>query len=234
MSASTSRCWAVSVRMTASDTILSAAAQRLLRSAPGPDWWPGRPWTVAISAVLVQQTTWTQAWRAVERLGKAGVSPEHLLALPDGELGVSIRCSGFWRRKVRTLQQLAETWETLATATPPARRMRLLDLTGIGPETADAICCYAFGEATLVIDAMTARLTSRLTGEDIAVRDYDALQQRWTLAMPVPDNLNCKRLHAAIVEHSRTICRPRSPACSDCALRTICTTGNSTSVSASQ
>lgn len=212
--------------MTVSEALLSDAAARLLRHAPGTDWWPGQPWTVAISAILVQQTTWQQAARAVSRLGDAALDPDRLRELAPGELGARIRCSGFWRRKARSIADLAATWPELNTCPFPGRRQRLLEIAGIGPETADAICCYAFDDPVLVVDAMTARLTSRLTGQPVSVRSYDALQEQWSNALDAPNNRAFRLLHAAIVEHARNICTARTPRCTGCHLHAICAHGN--------
>lgn len=61
----------------------------LLRARPGHQrWWPGdTPFEVCVSAILTQNTNWSNIERALANLKVAGgLEPRTLLALPEREL----------------------------------------------------------------------------------------------------------------------------------------------------
>jgi endonuclease-3 related protein len=153
------RRWAHDERL---DALLRELAQRY-----GPQhWWPARtPWEVCVGAVLVQHTAWRNVERALANLRRARLtSPARLLAADEGELGRALAPSGTWRVKRARLLALArwcrEAGGLAALRAPPLERARatLLAVHGIGPETADAILCYAVGRRTVVMDAYARRL----------------------------------------------------------------------------
>jgi len=101
-----------------------------------------------------------------------------------------------------------------------ARDLRgiLLEVNGIGKETADSICCYAGGKTTFVVDAYTKRI---LLNHGIIDADagYDEIQRLFEESLPC-DIAVYKDLHAYLVFIGKDHCRPREPRCSACPLET--------------
>ena len=99
----------------------------------------------------------------------------------------------------------------------------LLNLWGVGPETADSILLYAYGEPVFVIDAYTRRLTERLRGSPAP--GYAELQLEYSepfLAMePGPRAIAFNEFHALVVSHSKSFCTAR-PRCENCPFRCEC------------
>ncbi len=97
------------------------------------------------------------------------------------------------------------------------KRMRdeLLQIKGIGPETADSILLYGLEKLVFVVDRYTCRILWRhyLLDEDI---DYDYVQQLFTDALPA-DLRIYNEYHALLVALGKNYCRPR-PRCSACPL----------------
>lgn len=141
-------------------------------SLPNRGYHPGRydtPTTtqgcfeIAVGAILTQNTAWTNVERALDNLAVLeALSCEALLAHPVAELAQAIRPSGYYNTKARKLQELAaflqptlkrEDWKTR-----PPSRAALLQVWGIGPETADSIRLYAFGCLEMVVDTYTRRI----------------------------------------------------------------------------
>jgi endonuclease-3 related protein len=73
-------------------------------------WWPGRtPFEVIIGAILVQNTTWTNAARAIANLREAGLlTPAALAKAPRAKLARLIRPSGYFRQKARKQMAAAD------------------------------------------------------------------------------------------------------------------------------
>ena len=156
-----------------------------LSAAYGPQhWWPAEtPFEVVLGAYLTQNTAWKAVERSLANLRTAGaLSVEGLRGIPVDALRELIRPSGFIIRKALALkafvamldQEYCGSLDTLAAAPADAVRQRLLDLPGVGPETADAILLYALGHPVAVADEYLRRIAER-HGLLPARPPYDAL-----------------------------------------------------------
>lgn len=143
-----------------------------LVAAYGPQsWWPAQtPFEVILGAYLTQNTSWKAVERSLENLRAAGVlTLEGLRGLPVGELRSLIRPSGFAARKAPALKafvsmldsEFSGSLDVLAAAPTAVVRARLLELPGVGPETADAILLYALHHPVPVADEYLRRIAER-------------------------------------------------------------------------
>lgn len=156
------RRWAHDERL---DALLAALAR-----AHGPQrWWPARtPYEVCVGALLVQHTAWRNVERALANLRRARLlTPQSQLRAPGDVLAAALRPAGTWRLKGTRLLLFADWYVAAgglrALTEPPLERARsgLLGVHGIGPETADAMLCYAAGRRTVVMDLYARRLLER-------------------------------------------------------------------------
>jgi len=98
-------------------------------------------------------------------------------------------------------------------------RESLLELYGVGPETADSILLYAFDKPHFVIDAYTRRIFGRIRMIS-ADNSYEVIREYFEKNLPLESWL-FKEYHALIVEHAKALCR-KTPACGDCPIRYLC------------
>jgi endonuclease-3 related protein len=205
-----------------------AALHRILFDHYGPSgWWPGEsPFEVMVGAVLTQNTAWTNVEKAIANLKAASLL--HVAAIhttPPERLAVHLRPSGYYNIKARRLKNLVDmivdafdgSLERLFALDAPDLRASLLEVNGIGKETADSICCYAAGKLVFVVDAYTRRILSRhgIVNGDACFDDIQALFED-SLG---PDLDVYKDLHAHLVYIGKDYCRPRNPACGECPLK---------------
>lgn len=200
-----------------------------LRETYGPQhWWPGETvFEVMAGAVLTQNTNWRNASLAIANLAhEERLSPERLLRTDLAKLETLLKPSGYFRIKAQRLRNLCE-WiiasgglTQLSGQPTPALRQSLLQISGVGPETADAILLYAFERAVFVVDAYTFRLFKRLGLLDDNRLSYEALRAllEGELGEDVP---LFNEYHALIVIHCKETCRPK-PRCDECALAAQC------------
>ena len=205
------------------------AFERLLARLGPQGWWPAEtPFEVCVGAILVQGTSWRNAELALEALrGADRLSFERLQTLDPGRLSRLIRPVGFHRVKARRLaaflEFLGDQYEgdaaRMAGTEAAVLRPALLAVSGIGPETADAIALYAAGKPVFVVDAYARRIFSRLgmIDRDLA---HEAIQ-RWVAARLGEDSDLYNEYHAFIVALGKTTCR-RRPQCDECPLRERC------------
>lgn len=198
----------------------------------GPQhWWPAhKPFEMMAGAVLVQNTNWGNATRAIAALKQAQrLSATKIAALPLPALAKLIRSSGTHRVKARRLKALSrwllEQGGVARAGRLPTDELRrsLLAVHGVGPETADCILLYVFGRPLFVADAYARRFLSRYGFDPVPDR-YEPLRQTvesvFIAEMPV-----FKEFHALIVRHSKVLCRAK-PLCERCSLRRSCAYGS--------
>ena len=197
-----------------------------LYTAYGPQhWWPAdSPTEVVIGAILTQNTAWTNVEKAISSMKAADcLDFESIHAMDLEALGEVIRSAGTYRSKARRLKTFAG-WlikehggDLAGTLSADLSRVRpaLLALTGIGPETADAILLYAAKRPTFVVDAYTKRVLRRhrLISSGAS---YDAVKAVFEQALPHEARL-FNEYHALLVEVGKRHCRGRA-ACAGCPL----------------
>jgi len=178
-----------------------------------------------VGAILTQNAAWRNAERAITRLRAAGaLDPRAVLSLPPARLAGLLRPSGTFRVKAQRLRAFARHLEErhrghlarLLALPLPALRAELRGISGIGPETADAIALYAAGRPVFVVDAYTRRILARhrLVAPDA---DYAAVQALVMTHLP-HDPALFNEYHALLVRVGKEHCRAR-PRCDGCPLR---------------
>ncbi len=198
-----------------------------LFSTLGPQhWWPAKSaFEVIVAAFLTQNTSWRNVTLALENLRAARLlTPATLERIPETKLARLIRSSGYYRQKARKLKLFVRYLRTnhggslkKMFRTPlPRLRAELLELHGIGPETADAILLYAGGLPSFVVDAYTRRILER-HGLAEPRATYHHIQDLFHSNLP-PDPGLYNEYHALIVRASKDWCHKRNPICSECPL----------------
>ncbi|MBU0495762.1 MAG: endonuclease III domain-containing protein [Chloroflexi bacterium] len=200
---------------------------RLLMAYGPQGWWPGdTAFEVMVGAILTQNTAWTNVEKAIVNLQTAGaLTPAGLLALSPAELANLIRPAGYFNVKARRLHALVELvtqhggLDALFALDTASLRAQLLDVHGVGPETADCILLYAAERPAFVIDAYTRHILGRLGLAPSSAR-YHELQQLFVGHLP-QDVPMFNEYHALIVRHGKERCRTR-PVCDGCPLCADC------------
>lgn len=145
---------------------------RALFRAWGPQhWWPAQSrFEVIVGAYLTQNTAWTNVEKALANLRAARVlSVRGICAVSLAELERLLRPAGYFRQKAKRLKlfvafldrEYEGSLRKLFARPTNILREELLNLHGIGPETADSILLYAGNHPVFVVDAYTRRVLDR-------------------------------------------------------------------------
>jgi endonuclease III related protein len=206
---------------------LSEVYRRLFEAFGPQQWWPGQsPFEVMVGAVLTQNTSWRNVERAIHNLREADLlEPQALYDVPVEELEELIRPAGYFRVKSRRLhslvafivEQYGGSLEALFRTDVAELRRQLLEVHGIGPETADSILLYAGGLPTFVVDAYTHRIFARHGWIDFSA-EYHEIQEYVESALP-RDVQQYNEFHALLVRLGKDFCRKTNPKCAECPLR---------------
>jgi endonuclease-3 related protein len=134
-------------------------------------WWPAQSrFEVIVGAYLTQNTAWTNVEKALANLrGARRLSVRGIRRASLAELERLIRPAGYFRQKAKRLkvfvafldQQYAGSLARLFARPTEELREELLDLHGVGPETADSILLYAGNHPVFVVDGYTRRILAR-------------------------------------------------------------------------
>ncbi len=201
-----------------------------MHSELGPSyWWPGESmFEVAVGAVLTQNTNWRNVARAIDNLKQANLlEGERLYALSESELAELIRPAGYFRLKASRLKNLLFFLKNecrfdmaqLKEQDMDPLRSKLLQVRGVGPETADSILLYALRMPSFVVDAYTRRMCSRhgLLPEDV---DYEELRAYFMDVLPQDVQLY-NEYHALVVRTAKDWCKKKKPLCDTCPLQSF-------------
>ncbi|MFW6374319.1 MAG: helix-hairpin-helix domain-containing protein [Thermodesulfobacteriota bacterium] len=156
---------------------------------------------IIVGAILTQNNTWSNAAQAIVNLNREGLLNAAAIADSDGRVTELIRPARYFNQKSLRLKEIAE--ELLRIGGIPALRReetgllrkRLLSWRGVGPETADAILCYALNRPIFVVDAYTGRLFERL---GLPAGSYSEMQDLVHQSIP-PSTALYGDFHARIV-----------------------------------
>ncbi|TVQ97693.1 MAG: endonuclease III domain-containing protein [Desulfovibrionales bacterium] len=212
---------------TTTSRLLVAMFDAMLARLGPSGWWPAQgPFEVAVGAILTQNTNWSNVEKAIANLRRAGLlTAESLRRARPEEVEKNIQPSGFFRQKTKKIFHFLEFLERegardvtdLINNDTSQLRKQLLNVNGIGPETADSILLYALNRPVFVVDAYTARIAHRhgLVPEDVS---YPELQEVFMSHLaPQVDFFN--EYHALLVRVGKKWCRKRLPLCNECPLR---------------
>ena len=178
-----------------------------------------------VGAILTQNTSWDNVERAIRQLKQArALSARRIVGLKTSTLNRLIRSSGYFRQKTVALQTFSRWYlaryggsvRRMFRTDPQVLRRALLDVKGIGEETADSILLYAGGQPVAVVDAYTRRIFRR---HRLAKGDESyARLQRYVVDHLRGDARLYNEAHALLVAVGKRYCHTRHPDCACCPL----------------
>ncbi len=196
----------------------------------GPQhWWPGdTSFEVMLGAILTQSCSWQNVEKAIRKLKAVGLlSPQALREVPVEELAALVHPCGYFNVKAKKLKALVN-WlheryrddiAAMCRTGTATLREELLNVYGIGEETADSILLYACGKPVFVIDAYTRRILDRI-GIAPQCKTYAGFQALFMDNLPHDARL-FNEYHALFVRLGKDVCR-KAPSCGGCCLTGIC------------
>jgi len=177
----------------------------------------GDPYAILVAEVMLQQTPvervipkyheFLKAFPSLETLAQAAPSDVIRVWAPLGYNGRAVRLHRLARRVVEAHEgRLPDSVETLRT------------LPGVGPYTAAALACFAFGVSVAVLDTNVYRVLSRVAYgvTPPAKREIETLAWQW-----LPE-AQASTWHQALMDVGATLCTVAKPRCLLCPLQPHC------------
>lgn len=188
-------------------------------------WWPAKdPFEMMVGAILTQNTNWKNVELAISNF-KCKLTPSYISKVDLSELSDIIKPSGYHNQKAKKLKNLCNWFKRynydIAMASIQSTdklRAELLEINGVGFETADSILVYALNKTSFVIDAYTRRIFSRV-GVDVPLNYNNfknMIESSVTSTVKIYDYY-----HGLIIEHAKAFCK-KQPLCDSCILSDFC------------
>ena len=191
-----------------------------------PKGRPGdTPFEVMVGAILAQNTAGKNVEKALQQLKTYDLlDARKIHELDQDTLALAIKPAGTYNLKAARLKGFVAWFldrfegdpEKMRQAPPQRLREELLEVKGIGPETADAILLYALEIPSFVVDTYAHRV---LTRHELAMDEatYEDLKEYFEKNLP-RDAKVYDDFHALIVSVGKEFCRPKAR-CEACPLK---------------
>lgn len=184
------------------------------------NYTPGRDYELLFATILSAQCTDERVNLVTKKLFTKYKSLADYVQVPLAELEEDIRSTGFYHNKAKNLQNCARMLLEKYDGQLPQTIEEMTALPGVGRKTANVALGHLYGVAGIIVDTHVKRISGKLglTAEEDPVKiEYD-LQKK----LPKEHWL---RYNTQIIALGRTICKVRSPQCSDCFLLSECPWG---------
>jgi len=175
------------------------------------------PWAVLVSTILSLRTKDDVTLESSRRLLAKAPDPAALAALSEAQVARLAYPAGFYRTKAASLKKIAAILLEQYNGEVPADMDALLALPGVGRKTANLVLIEAFNLPGICVDVHVHRISNRCgwlsskTPEETEMTLRDILPKKYW-----------KGINALLVLYGQNLCRPVSPHCSRCVIKTHC------------
>ncbi len=175
--------------------------------------WRGErdPYRVLVSEVMLQQTQAARVGRRYPEFVARFPTAAGLAAAPLAAVLAAWSGLGYNRRA----QRLQQACRVVVRDGWPRTAAGLAALPGIGPYTAAAVACFAFGEQVAAADTNARRVLSRWHGAPL---QGAALREAAAAALAG----DARDWNQALMDLGAAVCTARDPACGGCPVAAWC------------
>lgn len=206
--------------MTLSLEMGAAIRRRLQEAYPSPRYELNfsTPFELLIATILAAQCTDERVNMVTATLFTRYPDPMAFVAADRAELEESLKMTGFYRQKAKSVQGTCQALLARFDGRVPTTMEALTSLPGVARKTANVVLNTAFGiPSGIIVDTHVARVSRRLglTLETEPERIEKDLMEK----TPVSEWI---AFGAAMVLHGRYVCKAKKPSCGDCTLAWVC------------
>mgnify|MGYP001336631865 CR=1 FL=1 len=179
------------------------------------------PYHVWVSEIMLQQTQVATVLGYYQRFLATYPTIADLAAADEQELMRLWEGLGYYRR-ARSLQAAAKQIVEKHDGVFPRTYEDTLALPGIGRYTAGAILSISGDQRLPILEGNTVRVYSRWTGLREPVAAPATKETLWEIATAMLPRQRSGRFNQAAMELGALVCKPKSPQCDHCCVRTSC------------
>lgn len=180
------------------------------------------PWEVLVAEILLQRTKARYVDQLFDDFLTKFPDPEAVYQSDKEEIFDVVETLGFGNKRTTTLTSLATTLVEEHDGEVPAELELLQALPRIGPYTARACLCFAYGKPLALVDANIGLVVERIFGYRSSRRPHKDQSLYVFLDALIPDDPDFARIfNLALLDLRDSICTD-PPNCADCPLNSGC------------
>ena len=177
----------------------------------------GGPLSILIGTILSARTRDENTSIVVKKLFAKYKTAHALARAKVFDVEKIIRSTGFYRVKARRIIKVASLIDSQYAGIVPDSLDELLKLPGVGRKTANCVLVYAFDKPAIPVDTHVHRISNRLGLVETKTPEETEL----ALMKKIPKKYWLK-INDTFVMYGQNICKPISPMCGVCQLKTEC------------
>lgn len=177
----------------------------------------GGPFSILIGTILSARTKDENTAKVVKNLFSKYKSVRHLAKARTKDVERIIRPIGFYHVKAKRIIDVAKIIDSQYKGKVPSNLEDLVKLPGVGRKTANCVLVYGFEKAAIPVDTHVHRISNRLglvktkTPEETEIELMKKIPKKFWL-----------EINDTFVMYGQNICKPISPRCDVCKIRSLC------------
>lgn len=178
------------------------------------------PFQHLVAEMMLQKTNAKQVDKLFTSFIKVHPDAKSIVELAEESLAEELQPLGLFNRRARDLKKTAQLILDESNRVPSTRE-ELMKLPGVGDYIANAILCFSFNMAVLILDANVGRVMKRMYSFPVKGAPSRDKSLAKKMSQVIPEK-NFKEFNYAILDLAALICLPRKPKCSECPLLSMC------------
>ena len=175
------------------------------------------PFSILIGTILSARAKDESTSRIVKDLFKVYKNSKQLANAKVKDVEKIIKSIGFYHVKARRIVDVARIIDSKYKGKVPDDLERLIELPGVGRKTANCVLVYAYEKAAIPVDIHVHRISNRLG----LVQTKTPEETEFELMKIIPKKL-WLNINETFVKYGQNICKPISPMCNVCQIKSSC------------
>ena len=184
------------------------------------------PFSILIGTILSARTKDEATSRIVKDLFKVYKNSRQLANAKVKDVEKIIKSIGFYHVKARRIIEVAKIIDSKYKGKVPDNLEKLIELPGVGRKTANCVLVYAYEKPAIPVDIHVHRISNRLG----LVQTKTPEDTEFELMKIIPKNLWLD-INETFVKYGQNICKPISPMCNVCKIKSSCSYYNAKNAS---
>jgi len=177
----------------------------------------GGPFSILIGTILSARTKDENTTKVVKKLFSRYKTPKALARAKVRDVERLIKSIGFYHVKTKRIIQVASIIDSQYKGKVPENFEKLIELPGVGRKTANCVLVYAFDTPAIPVDTHVHRISNRLGLVDTKMPEETEMELR----KKIPKKY-WLQINDTFVMYGQNICKPISPMCDICKIKTKC------------
>ena len=177
----------------------------------------GDPFSILIGTILSARTKDENTTKVVKELFSKYRTPKALANAKVRDIEKLIKSIGFYHVKAKRIIKVAQIINSQYKGKVPENFEKLIELPGVGRKTANCVLVYAFDIPAIPVDTHVHRISNRLGLVDTKTPE----ETEFELIRKIPKKY-WLQINDTFVMYGQNICKPISPMCNICKIKTRC------------